>query len=224
MFFNFYIFDVIIFAVIVKLTYFFFSEFLMKFGYTGAALIDLSNLHWLLQMVLFFVLIDFVQWLVHVFLHKVPFFWRFHKVHHSVKEMGFAAHLRYHFVENMVYRPAKYVMVSLLFGFQFEDIFYIYYISVLIGHLNHANLSWDYGPFKYIFNNPKMHIWHHVKELPDSHPNGINFGISLSIWDYLFGTSYVPSSGRDIELGFPDDENYPKGFFGQLIAPFKKQK
>ena len=224
MFFNFYIFDVIAFAALVKVTYLLFSDFTAILGYKGGVLVDFSNVHWLTQMALFFVIIDFVQWCVHMLLHRVPFLWRFHKIHHSVKEMGFAAHLRYHFVENMVYRPAKYVVVSLLFGFQFENIFYIYYISVLIGHLNHANLNLDYGPLRYLLNNPKMHIWHHAKEFPKSHPNGMNFAISLSIWDYLFGTSYVPSSGRDIELGFANDEQYPDSFFGQLIEPFRKRK
>ena len=224
MFFNFYIFDVIAFAALVKVTYLLFSDFTAILGYKGGVLVDFSNVHWLTQMALFFVIIDFVQWSVHMLLHRVPFLWRFHKIHHSVKEMGFAAHLRYHFVENMVYRPAKYVVVSLLFGFQFENIFYIYYISVLIGHLNHANLNLDYGPLRYLLNNPKMHIWHHAKEFPKSHPNGMNFAISLSIWDYLFGTSYVPSSGRDIELGFANDEHYLDSFFGQLIEPFRKRK
>ena len=89
--------------------------------------------------------------------------------------------------------------------------------------MNHANLGWDYGPLKYIFNNPKMHIWHHAKEMPASHPNGINFGITLSIWDYLFGTNHIPSDGRDIELGFDDIENYPTTFIAHQIEPFKKK-
>lgn len=224
MFFNFYFFNVLGFAVIVKLTYMTFTDFLGLFGYTKGVLFDLSGSHWLLQVLLYFLLVDFIQWVVHVLLHRVPFLWKFHKVHHSVKEMGFAAHLRYHFVENMIYRPAKYVIVSLLFGFRIENIFIIHYLTVLIGHLNHANVGWDYGPLKYIFNNPKMHIWHHVKELPESHPNGVNFGISLSVWDYLFKTNYIPSSGRDIELGFEGDEKYPQGFLGQVIEPFKRPK
>jgi sterol desaturase/sphingolipid hydroxylase (fatty acid hydroxylase superfamily) len=140
-----------------------------------------------------------------------------------VKEMGFAAHLRYHFLETFAYEPVKYVTLSLIFGFDLQNAFIVYYFTVMIGHLNHANLGWDYGPLKYIFNNPKMHIWHHAKELPESHPHGINFGITLSVWDYIFNTAHVPSEGRDIELGFPDDENYPQGFFGHLVQPFKKE-
>ena len=73
------------------------------------------------------------------------------------------------------------------------------------------------GPaMKYLFNSPEMHIWHHVHDLPDGYPNGINFGITLALWDYLFGTALIPHSGRDIELGFPKDEEFPDGFLGQM--------
>ncbi len=77
---------------------------------------------------------------------------------------------------------------------------------------------------KYILNNPKMHIWHHAKDLPEDRPHGMNFGITLSLWDYLFGTAYVPSSGRDIELGFEGIEGYPDGFLEHQIEPFKREK
>lgn len=93
----------------------------------------------------------------------------------------------------------------------------------MIGHLNHANINWNYGPLKYILNSPHMHIWHHAKQMPSSHPNGINFGITLSIWDYIFGTAHIPESGRDIELGFDDVQNYPESFIGQVKEPFKKK-
>jgi sterol desaturase/sphingolipid hydroxylase (fatty acid hydroxylase superfamily) len=69
-----------------------------------------------------------------------------------------------------------------------------------------------------------MHIWHHAKDLPENHPYGMNYGISLSIWDYIFKTNYIPHDGKDIELGFEKDENYAKTFWEQLIAPFKRDK
>jgi sterol desaturase/sphingolipid hydroxylase (fatty acid hydroxylase superfamily) len=68
-----------------------------------------------------------------------------------------------------------------------------------------------------------MHIWHHAKDLPPKHPHGMNFGISLSIWDYIFGTAYVPHSGKDIPLGFEDIEKYPETFLGQMKEPFTKK-
>ena len=67
-----------------------------------------------------------------------------------------------------------------------------------------------------------MHTWHHAKVLPDTHPNGVNFGISLSIWDYIFKTAYVPQDGENIELGYSGDDEMPPNFTGQAIFPLKK--
>ena len=108
----------------------------------------------------------------------------------------------------------------LIGGFSLEDVFIVHFFSIAIGHLNHANIGWDYGFLKYIFNNPKMHIWHHSKKMPSKY--GANFGISLSLWDYLFKTNYIPKDGRDIELGFYDEKDFPKDFINQEIYPFKK--
>lgn len=224
MFFNFYIFNLLLYAALSKLTVVALEDVLRPLGYGGGNLIDFSNLHWGLQLLLFFLISDFVQWIVHNLMHRIPFLWQFHKVHHSVKEMGFAAHLRFHFVETFAYQSVKYISLSMLFGFELQLAFIVYSATVLIGHLNHSNLKLDYGPLKYILNNPKMHIWHHSKKLPENHPKGINFGLSLSCWDYLFGTAHIPSDGRDIELGFPGDEQYPKSFLRQVIEPFKQKK
>ncbi len=157
-------------------------------------------------------------------LHRYEFLWRFHKVHHSVKEMGFAAHLRYHWMENILYKPLKTFGVMILGGFEPEQAYVVHFIAIAIGHLNHSNIKITWGPLKYIFNNPVMHLYHHVKALPEGRNYGINFGISLSIWDYIFKTNYVPEDSGTIELGFPDEDTFPKTFFGQLFYGFKKDK
>lgn len=222
MFFNFFIFNLLLFIALSEVTITFLNNLLSPFGYEGGYLFDTSGWAIGFQLLAFFLISDLVQWCVHVMLHRVPFLWKMHKVHHSVKEMGFAAHLRYHFGETFVYNTFKYLTLSMIFGFDIQLAFIVHGFAITIGHLNHANIGWDYGPLKYIFNNPKMHIWHHAKELPDQHPYGMNYGISLSIWDYLFKTNYMPFEGRDIELGFDDDENYAQTFWQQLKAPFKK--
>ena len=223
MFFNFYLFGLLIYAALSSVSVKFFKDLLAPLGYEGGHLIDFSQVKWGLQLLIFFIIADFIQWIVHNILHRVPFLWKFHKVHHSVKEMGFAAHLRYHFLETFAYQIFKYISLSMLFGLSLSNAFIVYSLTVLIGHLNHANLGWDYGPLKYIFNNPKMHIWHHANDLPAEHAKGMNFGISLSCWDYIFGTAHIPSDGRDIELGFPGDETFPETFAGQVIEPFKSK-
>ena len=65
-----------------------------------------------------------------------------------------------------------------------------------------------------------MHIWHHARDLPEDRPYGMNFGLTLSLWDYLFGTAYIPKDGRDIELGFPRVEEFPSTFVGQNLHGF----
>lgn len=222
MFFNFFLFSLIIYnglsLVVVEL----FNDFLAQFGITNLVAIELNSWPVPLQLTLMFVIADFIQWNVHRLLHKVPWLWEFHKVHHSVKEMGFAAHLRFHWMETVIYKSIQYIPLAMI-GFSIADFFIVHIIAITIGHLNHANVGWDYGPLKYLLNNPKMHIWHHAKELPDEYPAGVNYGLSLSIWDYVFKTAYVPEEGRDIELGFEDDDAFPKDFSSQIIYPLGKK-
>ncbi len=94
--------------------------------------------------------------------------------------------------------------------------------TIAIGHLNHANINLPLGPLKYILNSPQMHIWHHARHLPEAR-FGINYGITLSLWDYLFGTAVIPGDGRDIPLGFEEVDRYPHGFFSQMLQPFRKK-
>ena len=219
MFFNFFIFSILI-SGDYKALGILFNEI----GITtkSLAVFNISNWPIGLQLVIFFVILDFVQWLTHILLHKYEVLWRFHKVHHSVKEMGFAAHLRYHWMENILYKPLKTLGVMVLGGFEPEQAYIVHFIAITIGHLNHANIRITWGPFKYILNNSVMHLYHHMKALPENKPKGINFGISLSIWDFLFKTSYVPDDNGEIELGFSNEENFPKGFFSQLFTGFGK--
>jgi sterol desaturase/sphingolipid hydroxylase (fatty acid hydroxylase superfamily) len=69
-----------------------------------------------------------------------------------------------------------------------------------------------------------MHIWHHTKDLPTKYSKGCNFGLSLSLWDYLFKTAYVPSDGRDNKLGFFGVESFPRKLWGQLLVGFGGKK
>lgn len=222
LFFNFFILNLILLIALSNITEQFFNDFLSLFGLQLASiqLFSLSDLSKPIALFLFFITSDFIQWNTHRLLHTIPFLWKVHKTHHSVKEMGFAAHFRYNWMEPIVYKTILYVPLMLVGGFSLEDVFIVHFISIAIGHLNHANLGWNYGFLKYVFNNPKMHIWHHSKFLPNK--NGVNFGISLSVWDYLFKTSFIPTDGRDIELGFDDENSFPKGFIKQELYPFKK--
>ena len=222
MFFNFFIFSLIIYNSVSNVFVSLFNDFLAVFGITNIVAIKIDQLAVWVQLFILFLARDFIQWNVHRLLHSVPFLWQFHKVHHSVKEMGFAAHFRYHWMENILYKPLKTLAVMLLGGFEPEQAYIIHFVAITIGHLNHANLGLTYGPFKYLLNNPVMHLYHHAKALPETHKYGVNFGISLSVWDYLFRSSFVPRKEAHLELGYEGDEQMPKGFIAQHLYGFKK--
>ena len=225
MFFNFFLLNLIVLIALSNTVASLFNDFLKMLGISISSfqLFDIDNLPKILGLLIFFIVSDFTQWNTHRLLHRIPFLWNFHKVHHSVKQMGFAAHLRYHWVEPIVYKSLLYIPIAIIGGFDAQDVAIVHFFSIAIGHLNHANLGWDYGFLKYIFNNPKMHIWHHVKEMPTHVKYGINYGITLSLWDYLFKTNYIPYDGRDIELGFEGDEEFPKDFLRQELYPLSKK-
>ena len=269
MFFNFFLFSLVIFNAASMVVVNFLNDLVL--GITGFNL-QASNpmVVWPQWAILLtgFVVRDFVQWWVHRLLHRSPFLWEFHKVHHSVEQMGFAAHLRYHWMETVVYRSLEYIPLALL-GIGLHDFFIIHLFTLAVGHYNHSNISvpgyvtggvlgtaigivvagglfevhvftdlnlayqvlvvvvgmavgtFALGPvMKFVFNSPEMHIWHHAYEMPEGHRFGINFGLTLAIWDYIFGTAVIPHDGRDIRLGFEGVEEFPEGFVGQTMHGF----
>ena len=220
MFFNFFLFSLIGFNAISNLGVDLFTRFLSLFGINNLVAFQVHQWPVWSQYLLMFVLADFIQWNIHRLLHKSKFLWEFHKVHHSVQQMGFAAHLRFHWMESVIYKTIQYIPLAMI-GFGIQDFFIIHIIAVAIGHLNHANIKLTYGPLKYILNNPVMHLWHHAHHLPKN-SSGVNFGLSLSLWDYLFKTAYIPNHNAIEPLGFDGIEEFPKGFIKQEIFPIKK--
>ncbi len=223
MFFNFFLFNLIIFNALSN-TFEFFLQKTFHFKPEDIQLFQLEKYPIWIQLLIFFIITDFVQWFTHILLHRVSFLWEFHKVHHSVEQMGFAAHLRYHWMETVVYKSMLYLPVAIIGGGKFEDVFWVHTFAILIGHLNHANVHITYGPLKYILNNPVMHLWHHAYHLPEGRKYGLNYGISLSLWGYIFGTAEIPKDDGEIKLGFPGVEEFPKDFIGQELHGFAKRK
>jgi sterol desaturase/sphingolipid hydroxylase (fatty acid hydroxylase superfamily) len=222
MFFNYFLFSLIAYNAISNVAVAAFNDFLVLFEIKNLVAFQILSWPKWSQLLLLFVMADFIQWNVHRTLHRIPWMWEFHKVHHSVKEMGFAAHLRFHWMESIIYKTVQYIPLAMI-GFGLSDFFLVHIFATAIGHLNHSNLNFSYGPFKYILNNPKMHIWHHAKTLPDG-SYGVNYGLTLSVWDYLFQTNYIPEDGRDIEIGFKNDEDFPKDLKSQMLYPLLGKK
>jgi sterol desaturase/sphingolipid hydroxylase (fatty acid hydroxylase superfamily) len=186
-----------------------------EFGWLQAGL--MRGRPFLLQFVVLLLVFDLAQWSIHNLLHRVPWLWRLHQVHHSIVEMDWIGNWRFHWAEVAVYRVLLYPLAA-LFGFAVEAMFVYGVCNTLIGHFAHANLSWRIGWLKYVVNSPEMHLWHHVH--PESGPIDRNFGIALSVWDWLFGTAYLPPRQDPARLGFAGIERYPTDVPRQWLAPF----
>jgi sterol desaturase/sphingolipid hydroxylase (fatty acid hydroxylase superfamily) len=177
----------------------------------------LASWPWWVQFAALLVSIDFVKWCIHNLLHRIPFLWEFHKVHHSIVEMDWVGNWRFHWVEILVYKSILYAP-TLCLGAPAEIALAVGVFDTLIGHFAHANVRWRVGWLKYVMNSPEMHIWHHNH--PDCGPINRNFGLTLSVWDWLFGTAYVPREAP-ARLGFASVEQYPTGLLGQWWEPFR---
>ena len=223
MYFNYFLFSLVIFQAASSVFVDLFNSFLALFGVENLVMIEISSWPTWVQMVFLLVVADFINWNTHRLLHRVPFLWNFHKVHHSVEQMGFAAHLRFHWMETILYKTIQYLPLAMI-GFSVADMFVVYMFNTAVGHWNHANIKVNIGPLKYLLNSPGMHIWHHSYELPEDRPYGVNFGITLSVWDWIFGTAWIPRDGRDIRLGFPGIRKFPQRFWGQFVHGWGRKR
>jgi sterol desaturase/sphingolipid hydroxylase (fatty acid hydroxylase superfamily) len=170
-----------------------------------------------LQFVVLLVGKDLLEWFVHNLLHRVPWLWELHKVHHSIEELDFIGNFRFHWMESVVYKSLTWLPLVVL-GVSGEVALWVAIADTLVGHLNHSNLRIDWGPLRYLVNSPRMHVWHHDRIPRDGH--GKNFGVVFSAWDFLFGTAYLPDEAAQPErLGFDGLERFPRGVVRRLVYP-----
>lgn len=169
------------------------------------------------QFIIFLVLKDFLEWCVHNLLHRVSWLWQFHQLHHSIEELDFLGNFRFHWMESIVYKSLTYLPLVVL-GVNGTVILWVAIADTLIGHLNHANLNVSWGPLRYVLNSPRMHAWHHDAIPRGGH--GKNFGVVFSLWDFLFGTAYLPEApSQPTRLGFDGLAQFPPGILARLTYP-----
>jgi sterol desaturase/sphingolipid hydroxylase (fatty acid hydroxylase superfamily) len=173
------------------------------------------------QFLIFLLVKDFLEWCIHNLLHRVPWLWEFHKLHHSITELDWIGNMRFHWMEIVLYRGLTYLPLFLL-GVDRRVILWIAVFSTLIGHLNHSNVDLDWGIFRWVLNSPRLHVWHH--DVVNHKRSGQNFGIIFSLWDFLFGTVYLPARQQPEHLGFEGMERFPKGLLQRLVYPFWKRR
>jgi sterol desaturase/sphingolipid hydroxylase (fatty acid hydroxylase superfamily) len=156
---------------------------------------------------------SFVFYWSHRTLHRVPFLWRFHSIHHSVQSLDWLAVYRGHVLETGYYTILTTIPFALLDVSTPAILSYSVY-RFLEAHIEHSNVQLPLGPFKWIFPSPRFHQWHHAL---DADAQNKNFS-SYPIWDLVFGTAFMPADR--LPEGFGVDAPVPQQYSGQLVYPF----
>ena len=164
-------------------------------------------------------ILDFAIWGQHQITHKVPVFWRFHRMHHADRDMDVTTALRFHPVEILASMGLK---IGLVYALGPQAVAVVLFEILLNGTalFNHANLAlprWLDGAVRLVLVTPDMHRVHHStrREEHDS-----NYGFALSIWDRMFRTYRAkPLDGLVVGLEWQDDKPAKLGW--SLWLPFR---
>jgi len=145
---------------------------------------------------------DFVYYIVHRASHESRLLWPFHELHHSAEHLTPLTAKRNHPIFNFILISTNALFTGVLGGIIFGlfgvvETITIFGVSLTIalfnlagGALRHSHIWIDYGPvLDRIFISPAQHQIHH-SSLPHHHDR--NYGLILAVWDWAFGTLYVP--------------------------------
>nr|WP_134853015.1 sterol desaturase family protein [Roseibium alexandrii] len=155
---------------------------------------------WLLT----FVILDFAVWFQHWASHKVPLFWRIHRMHHADAEVDVSTALRFHPIEILLSFVWKGAVIVALGG-PVEAVLVFEIVLNGAALFNHANASlpgWLDRVLRVVIVTPDMHRVHHSVKRRETDSN---YGFNLSVWDRIFRT-YVPQpeqghEGMELGLG-----------------------
>ncbi len=161
---------------------------------------------------------DLLAYWVHRLFHRGRL-WRFHAVHHSPRQLDWLASVRVHPVNEILGRLMQVIPLFLM-GFKPGVVAAYVPLLTLYALLLHANVSWTFGPLRYVFASPAFHRWHHTSQAEGQDKN---FAGLFPIIDVMFGTFYMPPGRLPERFGVEGDV-VPDGFLAQLVLPFRRSR
>ena len=156
----------------------------------------------------------YIYWF-HRWQHHSKYLWRIHEAHHSTPEVDWLSGARSHSLEILINQTIEFAPIVLL-GAAPQIAVFKGIIDAVWGMYIHSNIDARSGKLQYIINGPEMHRWHHAKEIS----TGINFSTKLAIWDWLFGTAYLPRPNKPADYGVADLD-FPSNYFSQHAFAFR---
>ena len=170
-----------------------------------------------IQLIFFTLIHDLYIYWMHRFQHRNKWLWRIHEAHHSPKEVDWLSGSRSHALEILITQTVEFAPTILL-GAPIEVIAFKGMISAVWGMYIHANINVHSGKLQLIINGPEMHRWHHST----GKGRNRNFSTKLAIWDWIFGTAYLPKDQKVDKYGLK--AFFPQNYFKQFIFAFRAFK
>jgi sterol desaturase/sphingolipid hydroxylase (fatty acid hydroxylase superfamily) len=156
--------------------------------------------------------------------HRIPFFWRFHKVHHSDSEMDVTTATRFHGGE-IVLSSILRLPVIFLAGIELWELVLFETAMFVVVQFHHANIGLPPRldqALRLFIVTPAMHKVHHSRFQPETDSN---YTALLSVWDRLFGTFRINPRPESIRFGLEGlDQERHQNFRGLLSTPFGKRR
>ncbi|HYM62434.1 MAG TPA: sterol desaturase family protein [Thermoanaerobaculia bacterium] len=161
------------------------------------------------------IIFDFLNYWTHRLLHSVRPLWAFHSVHHTQTRLTFLSANRIHVLEQVT-TGILMIVPAFLLGIPQPRWLPLLLMQIFSETMQHARLSWTFGPLRRLLVSPAFHAVHHSTDKREY--NG-NYGRVFSVWDALFGT-YVHSEERERRYGV-DGMDVPEKLTAQLAHPFR---
>jgi sterol desaturase/sphingolipid hydroxylase (fatty acid hydroxylase superfamily) len=188
-------------------------------GATGLSRLRLvSGWPVLLQLAFFWVTHDLYIYWFHRLQHASPLFWRIHEAHHAVDDVDWIAGARSHALEILVNQTIEYAPMVLL-GAHPDVILMKGALDAVWGMWIHSNIGVRTGALQYFVNGPEMHRWHHSA---DAAQGEVNFATKIAVWDWIFGTAFLPGARKPRAYGLWGGKGFPDGFFAQQLHAFRR--
>ena len=165
------------------------------------------------QAAFFIVASDFLLYWNHRLFHR-GLLWKYHAVHHASTDLEWISAWRFHPFNLMLGSVAVDVLLLLL-GVSPYIFLFVGPFTTATSAMVHANLDWTFGPLKKLIASPVFHRWHHTRA--DEGGNS-NFAGTFSLWDWLFGTFYMPQGTLPQNYGI-DDAEFPENMGMQFLYP-----
>lgn len=169
-----------------------------------------------IQLIFFTITHDIYIYWMHRWQHSNKWLWRIHEAHHSPKKVDWLSGSRSHALEILINQTVEFAPIVLL-GSPAEVVAYKGAISAVWGMYIHSNIDVKTGWLQKIINGPEMHRWHHST----GKGRNRNFATKLAIWDWIWGTAFLPPSKPD-EYGLKTF--FPKNYFAQTLYAFRSFK